>query len=146
MKGFEAIAFYHGWSISAAGIFIVFTALCTLSFIISQLHKALMFWENKGEYIKKAKKRFSPPKKKAMYRKIKVSESLSESARQFHLLIQSMKDPFSIPKLIMLAQKVDIGHPHSTVNALLEAGLIVPDGKGFYYWDQEAYQYILEKE
>ncbi len=146
MKGFEAIAFYHGWSISAAGIFIVFTALCTLSFIISQLHKVLTIWENREEFIKKAKKRFSPPKKKTLHPKIMASASFSESARQFHVLIQSMKDPFSLPKLIMLAKKVGIGNPHSTVNDLLEAELIVPDGKGFYCWDQDVYKIILEKE
>jgi len=146
LKGFEAIAFYHGWSISAAGIFIVFTALCTLSFIISQLHKILMIWENKEEYAKKAKKIFSPPKKRKPHHKIKDSESFSESARQFHLLIQSMKDPFSLPRLIMLAKKVGIGNPHSTVNDLLKAELIVPDRKGFYCWDQDVYKIILEKE
>ena len=75
-----------------------------------------------------------------------VSESFSESARQFHMLTQSMKDPFSLPTLIMLAKKVGIGNPHSTVNSLLEAKLIVPDGKGFYCWDQDVYTTILEKE
>lgn len=146
MKGFEAIAFYHGWSISAAGIFIVFTALCTLSFIISQLHKCLTIWDNREEYAKKVKKIFSHPKKLVPRRKIKVSGSLNESARQYNLLIQSMKDPFSLPKLILLAKKVDLGRPHSRVNDLMAVRLIVPDGKGYYSWDHDAYKNILEKE
>ena len=73
-------------------------------------------------------------------------ETFSESARQFNLLTRSMKDPFSLPKLITLAKKVDIARPHSTVNELLSAKLIVPDGKGYYSWDQDAYKHILEKE
>ena len=146
MKGFEAINFYNGWSISATGIFIVFTALCTLSFIISQLHKILIVWEKKDHYIKKAKKLFAPPKRTATRHKIKAGETFNESARQFNLLIRSMKDPFSLPKLIMLAQKIDIAHPFSTVNELLSTKLIVPDGKGYYSWDQDAYKNILEKE
>jgi len=146
LKGFEAIAFYNGWSISATGIFIVFTALCTLSFIISQLHKCLIIWGKREYYIIKAKKFFAPPKKTVFRHKIKISENFNESARQFNLLIQSMKDPFSLPKLIVLAKKVDIGRPHSTVNDLLDAGLIVPDGKGLYYWDHDVYTTILEKE
>ncbi len=146
MKGLEAISYYNGWNISATGIFIVFTALCTLSFIISQLHKGLMIWEKKEDYIKKAGKMFSRSKKTVPHRKIKASESFNESARQFHVLIQSMKDPFSLPKLIMLAKKIDLGHPHSTVNDLLSAKLIVPDGKGLYYWDHDVYTTILEKE
>jgi hypothetical protein len=146
LKGLEAIAFYNGWSISAAGIFIVFTALCTLSFMISQLHKCLMIWENREQYAKKVKKFFSPSKKSVRRQRIKVSGSLNESARQFNLLIHSMKDPFSLPKLILLAKKVDIGRPHSTVNDLLAVRLIVPDGKGYYSWDHDAYKNILEKE
>jgi len=146
LKGFEAIAFYNGWNISATGICIVFTALVTLSFIISQMHKCLNIWEKREEYIKKAKKFFAPPKKKVHHRKIKVSENFNESARQFHVLIQSMKDPFSLLKLIMLAKKIGLGRPHSTVNDLLSARLIVPDGKGLYYWNHEVYTTILEKE
>ncbi|MBC2717490.1 MAG: OadG family protein [Desulfobacteraceae bacterium] len=146
MKGLEAIAFYNGWNISATGVCIVFTALVSLSFIISQLHKCLTIWEKRDEYIKKAGKLFSRPKKKVPRRKIKVSENFNESARQFHVLTQSMKDPFSLPKLIMLAKKIDLGRPHSTVNALLSARLIVPDGKGLYYWDHDVYTTILEKE
>ncbi len=146
MKGLEAITFYNGWNISATGICIVFTALVTLSFIISQLHKGLIIWEKKDEYIKKAGKLFSRTKKTVPRRKIKASESFNESARQFHVLIQSMKDPFSLPKLIMLAIKIDLMRPHSTVNDLLAAGLIVPDGKGLYYWDHDVYTTIFEKE
>jgi len=146
LNGLEAIAFYNGWKISATGICIVFTALCTLSFIISQLHKGLSIWEKRDEYIKKAGKLFSRPKKTVPRRKIKVSENFNESARQFHVLTQSMKDPFSLPKLIMLAKKIGLGRPHSTVNALISVRLIVPDGKGLYYWNHDEYTTILEKE
>jgi Na+-transporting methylmalonyl-CoA/oxaloacetate decarboxylase gamma subunit len=146
LKGLEAIAFYNGWNISITGVCIVFTALCTLSFIISQLHKGITIWEKRDEYIKKAGRLFSRPKKTGLHRKIKASESFNESARQFHVLTQSMKDPFSLPKLILLAKKIDLGRPHSTVNDLLSARLIVPDAKGLYYWDHDVYATILEKE
>ena len=146
MKGLEAIAFYNGWNISMTGVCIVFTALCTLSFIISQLHKGITIWEKRKEYIKKIGKLFSKPKKTIPHRKIRASENFNESARQFHVLTQSMKDPFSLPKLIMLAKQIDLGRPHSTVNDLLFAKLIVPDGKGLYYWDHDVYTTILEKE
>lgn len=146
MKGFEAIAFYNGWNISATGILIVFTALCTLSFIISQLYKVLIIIEKKDSYIKKTKNLFFRPKKTGLRHKIRASRNFNESARQFHLLIQSMNDPFSLPKLIMLAKKVDIARPYSTVNELLATKLIVPDGEGYYFWDQDAYKKFLVKE
>ena len=65
MKGFEAIAFFNGWRIAGAGIFIVFTALVTLSFVLSQLHKLLTAWEKKDEYIKNAMQLFDKQKKVA---------------------------------------------------------------------------------
>ena len=147
MKGFEAIAFFNGWRIAAAGVFIVFTALVTLSFVISQLHKLLTAWEKKDEYIKNAMQLFDKQKKVAVHPKIRVSKNFNESARQFNLLIKSLKDPFfSLPRLIMLAKKVDISRPHATVNDLIQSKLIVPDDKGYYYWDHTAYKNILEKE
>lgn len=145
LKGLEAIAYHNGWNISAAGIFIVFTALVALSFIISQLHKVLMIWEKKEDYLKKAKKLFAPTKKTTHHYKIKASETFIESARQFHLLTQSMNDPFSLPKLISLAKKIDLARPFSTVNQLLSERIIVPDGKGYYYWDHDAYKNIQEE-
>lgn len=146
MKGLEAIAFYNGWNISAAGIFIVFSALVTLSFIISQLHKILTVWEKKEEYLKKARRLITRPQKTGSHYKIKASETFIESARQFNLLIQSMNDPFSLPKLIKLAQKIDLARPFSTVHQLLSVKIIVPDGKGYYYWDHDAYKNIRKEE
>ena len=147
MKGFEAIAFFNGWRIAGIGVFIVFTALVTLSFVISQLHKLLIVWENKDEYIKNAMQLFAKKEKVSVRPKMRASQSFNESARQFNLLIKSLRDPFfSLPRLIMLAKKVDIGHPHATVNDLIQAKLIVPDDKGYYYWDHTAYKNILEKE
>ena len=147
MKGFEAITFFNGWRIAGTGVFIVFTALVTLSFVLSQLHKVLMIWEKKDEYIKIAMHLFDKKEKVSVRPVMRVSQSFNESARQFNLLIKSLKDPFfSLPRLILLAKKVDISRPHSTVNDLLEAKLIVPDDKGFYYWDHTAYKNILEKE
>ena len=147
MKGLEAIAFFNGWRIAGIGVFIVFTALVTLSFVISQLHKLLIVWENKDEYIKNAMQLFAKKEKVSVRPKMRVSQSFNESARQFNLLIKSLRDPFfSLPRLIMLAKKVDISRPHATVNDLIQAKLIVPDDKGYYYWDHTAYKNILEKE
>ncbi len=146
MKGLEAIAFYNGWNISATGILIVFTALCTLSFIISQLHKVLMIIEKKDHYITKAKKLLSRRRRTRLRRKLQVGTGFYASARQFNLLIRSVNDPFSLPKLITLAKKIDIARPYATVSELLTADIIVPNEKGYFSWDQDAYKNILGKE
>ena len=46
MYGLDAIAANNGWAISGVGISIVFSGLCVLSFVISQLHKVLNLWES----------------------------------------------------------------------------------------------------
>jgi hypothetical protein len=147
LKGLEAIAFYNGWSIAAAGVFIVFTALVTLAFVLSQLHKLILIWEKRDDYIKGTLRLFSRRKKSTAQPIVRVSKNINESARQFNLLIKSLKDPFfSLPRLILLAKKIGISRPHATVNELLKAKLVVPDNKGYYYWDHTVYKNILKKE
>jgi len=43
LYGLQAIAAHNGWAMALAGALIVFSGLVILSFVISQLHKILMF-------------------------------------------------------------------------------------------------------
>ncbi len=146
MYGFEAIAFYNGWAISAVGISIVFTALVTLSFIISQLHKLLALWENREVHVKKIKGLFAEKKTPVSPKKQVLTQDFHESARQFSILIKSLGEPFSLPKLIEMAEIIGIAKPHSTVNSLIQAKLIRPDEHGLFYLDHEAYQTFQTQE
>lgn len=124
MYGFEAITHYHGLAIAAVGITIVFTALVALFIILSQLHKLLGVWENREAYIKRLRRLVGKGRKPAPARKPIPPQDLHESARQFSILIKSLGEPFSLPKLIEMAEIIGIGRPHSTVNSLMQAGLI----------------------
>lgn len=143
MNGLNAISAHNGWNISILGISIVFTGLTLLSFAIAQLHKLLKLWEEKHIYYNRIKDFFQ--KEETPYPDIPelpISHNFKESARQFYLLSETLGEPFSLPKLLTLAEKCGISQPHSTINQLLEAKLIVPDGEGFFNWDQEVYEKI----
>jgi len=146
VTGLEAIAANNGWNMARIGIFIVFTALVTLSLIISQLHKVLTLLEKRNEFIEKLTGPFKKNKKDSGAPEARQADDLNEIARQFDLLIKSKGEPFSLPKLIDLAGRIGIGSPYSTVNRLILAKLIVPDAKGFYRWDHGAYQNMKKEE
>lgn len=134
MTGLEAISHHNGWQMAALGITIVFTGLTLLSLAISQLHKVLYFWEHRQEYIEKW--RGGKPE-------VEIDEELAEftetgdfreSIRQFKLLGGRLGDPFALPRLLELAEKCGLYRPHSTINNLIRAGMIIPDNDGYYTW------------
>lgn len=146
MKGLEAILYHHGFSVAAAGITIVFTALVTLAVILSQLHRVLSAWDNRKAYFEKARRMFSSPGASEPMPVVTYFDDIHESARQFNLLIRTMGEPFSLPKLIHMAETLGISHAHSTASHLIVTHLIVPDQKGYFRWNQEAYQRLTKKD
>lgn len=153
MTGIDAILHHNGFAMAAVGITIVFTALVALSLVISQLHKVLVMWEDRQRYAAKFRKLFSIAKPSAARSpgadeqalEIQYYGNINESARQFQILIQAMGEPFSLPALIRIAESYGIAHPYSTVSHLIVRSLIVPDGKGFFLWNQDAYNRLSKR-
>ncbi|MFO7929956.1 MAG: OadG family protein [Desulfosalsimonas sp.] len=146
MKGIEAILYYEGPAMAVLGISVVFVALIVLALIISQLHKALFLWENKKLYFNKARLMFSssektrePPAPGPYF------DDIYESARQINLLVRTMGEPFSLPRLIRQAENIGISHAHSTISHLIVNNLIVPDRKGYFLWNQQACDRLLRQ-
>lgn len=140
LYGLEAIELHNGWRIAAIGIMIVFVGLVMLSFVIAQLHKALSLWENPSQitsFFKKIKK----PKDKIIT--LDFSLEQREIAKQFALLARTLKDNFSLPKLLHLAQVSGLKEPHSNLSKLLKANVIVPDGNGYFKWDKIFFKQIV---
>ncbi len=137
MYGLEAIAQHNGWAISFLGVSIVFTGLVSLSVILSQLYKVLAFWDNRKIHIKNIKKIFTNRESSDQAIKKKTLPAVTdESANHYRLLIGIMGDPFSLPKLIELAESRGLPHPHSTINKFLKEEIISPNNKGFFTWKQ----------
>lgn len=147
MTGIEAILHHNGFAMAAVGVTIVFTALVSLSVIISQLHRLLSVWDNRRSYIKKVFRRFSGFKTtESSEPVVKYFDNIYESARQFNLLIRTKGEPFSLPGLIRTAETRGIAHAHSTVSHLIVAKLIVADGRGYFRWNRQAYEQLLRRE
>lgn len=135
MYGIEAITTHNGWAMAVAGVLIVFAGLVVLSTTIAQFHKLLTFWEDRGlHYQRLSNRRPQNDTKDALARDVKISPALRESARQLKLITKKIGEPFSLPKLLKLAILSGLPHPHSTINDLVTADLIVPDKKGYFFW------------
>lgn len=130
VTGLEAISAHNGWSIAAVGVSIVFTGLTVLAIILSQLYKVIDLWERRDEFYQRLKSRGATEDIPA----ITVSPDMKETVRQYQMLAERLGEPFSLPKLIDLAQRCGLINPHSTVNRLLRQEMIVPDGDGYYRW------------
>ncbi|MFO7840240.1 MAG: hypothetical protein R6X08_12170 [Desulfosalsimonadaceae bacterium] len=140
MIGIEAIIQHDGFSMAAVGITIVFTALVTLSLIISQLHRVLTFWDNRAVWKQKIVRMFAArQQKEGTGPELQHVPGAAETARQFFILVQAMGEPFSLPWLILKAEACGIRHPHAKVSRLIEENLIMPDEKGFFVWNHAEY-------
>ena len=141
MYGFDAISANNGWSIAAVGIIIVFTGLVVLSFTISQLYKVLDFIENpkKFEFLSFKKS----TEKKAKYALISLTGNQKESAKQFSLIINTMEEHFSLPKLLRLAEVTGLGEPYNNLNNLLDSGIVEPDTEGYFTWNKDRFKKLV---
>ncbi len=144
MYGLEAINANNGWAISVVGVTIVFSGLVMLSFVISQLHKVLALWEDpsKIKALFKAKQKKASPKElpeKQIADLAVFTESQKEVAKQFALLVRTMENHFSLPRLLHLAQISGLKDPCSNLNNFLKTKIIIPDGSGFFTWDKDMF-------
>jgi len=133
LYGLEAISNHNGWAMAVVGISIVFSGLLVLSFAISQLHKFIDLWENRKAHLQNMKELLQTKVKeeKPDYN-FSFSRDVEESV---HLITKRMGEPFSLPRLIDISKKFGLATPHSTINELIKADLIIPDGKGYFYWN-----------
>ena len=138
MYGLDAISAHNGWQLSALGISIVFTGLTMLALAISQIHKVLGFWDRRNNYYQRIKKVWQRKHRPdTTTSEPALPKDVKESARQFKVLIEQMGEPFSLPKLIDFSKKCGFLRSYSSINSLLQAKLIIPDGKGYFRWNHE---------
>lgn len=137
MTGLEAIAAHNGWNIAIVGVTIVFSGLTLLAIVISQLHKVLDLWENRGKL--RGTCEIPPPgadrEGEIDLSRLPIAPDTEESARQVRMLADRIGEPFSLPRLLESAETCGLMRPHSTLNELIEAEIIIPDGKGYYLWN-----------
>jgi hypothetical protein len=127
----------NGWAMAAVGASIVFLGLVVLSFVISQIHKVLQFWEERNTYWARAKKRTpspeTPERDTPSYKEQRLPE-VSELADTYGPLVEEIGDAFELTQVFEIAKENDFPHPHLSINRLREAGILVAQEDGTFTW------------
>ena len=123
---------------AAVGASIVFLGLMILSFVISQIHKLLKLWEDREKYLDRLKKRALAAKEEKhdapIYRESRLPAA-GELASTYRPLVEKLKEPFELSQLFEIAKKMDLPHPHLSIQRLQEADILVAQGDGTFIWD-----------
>jgi len=140
MFGIDNITNNNGWAMAAVGATTVFLGLVALSFVISQIHKILEFWENRGKTRHRdqtqALKKGSPKDKAPAHRELRLPTA-AELCRIYRPLVEQMKEPFQLVQLFEKTKEMDLPHPHLSIKCLQEADILVAKGDGTFIWDKQ---------
>jgi len=136
MYGLEAISAANGWAMAVVGALIVFTGLVLLSLVISQLPKFLPFLEKRGAAPPVIDEPL-PPSEKQAERRDKSSADLKEQAALFEPLIEELGSDFPLADLYGRAKEHNIPHPHLSISAFRDAGILAPLGDGVFTWNKD---------
>lgn len=140
MYGFENIAANNGWAMAAVGATIVFLGLVVLSFVISQIHKILNFWEKRDAAQERPAE--APPVAKVASPQTTAYKSqhlpsLDDLISIYRPLVEQLKEPFEIPQLFEISNKMDLPHPHLSIKQLWDAEVLIARGDGTFTWNKQ---------
>jgi hypothetical protein len=126
---------------AAVGASIVFSGLVVLSFVISQIHKLLILWDDRERLIDRFKK--AAPADAAVAEKAETPvyaerhlPSVDELAGIYLPIVEQLEKPFRLSQVFEIANKNDLPHPHLSIQRLQEAGLLVARGDGTFTWNK----------
>ena len=149
MNGIENITANNGWAMAAVGATIVFAGLVVLSFVISQIHKILSFWEDRQQKSERAvEPEDKPVTKPAAKQEVKSVEKpkvpapqpnpldAKKLAEDYQPLIEELGESFSLTQLYELTKSKNLPHAHLSITYLREADILVPLGDGNFSWNK----------
>ena len=139
MYGFENISANNGWAMAAVGATIVFIGLVVLSFVISQIHKILEFWEKRGttqEAPKEAPVPSAAPKIQAADYKSRQLPSVTDLISIYRPLVEQLAEPFQLVQLFEKTKEMNLPHAHLSIKSLQEADILVAQGDGTFTWNK----------
>ncbi len=120
-----------------AGASIVFSGLVILSLAISQLHKLLTIWENKGNFFNRNKRTSVTSTEEVLDLNLPefFPSDINEAARLYHPLVEKLGQSFQLVQLYEVSRKKGFPHPHLTISLLRQAKVLVPEGDGVFIWN-----------
>jgi hypothetical protein len=133
--GLEAISANNGWAMAVTGAIIVMCGLSILSFIISQLHKIIALFEKKVQ--PEAYQATTQPSYAQLSAEIDILNDLPSAARIYRALTECLGEKFELALLYKKFQDEELPHPHITIRALRDGGLLVPAGECTFCWKED---------
>ena len=140
MYGFDNITANNGWAMAVIGASIVFAGLVILSFVISQIHKVLELWDRRGtskERPKEAVTASATQKIQGTAYKAPHLPSVNDLISIYRPLVQQLKEPFELPQLFEISNKMDLAHPHLSIKQLWDADVLIAQGDGTFIWNNQ---------
>ncbi len=148
MYGLQAISAADGWIITVAGISIVFSGLLVLSFFISNMERAIRFWDTQKNKIKHARikpvpelsqesKRKAKQKKPLVTKVVWLSPEQVEVYNYYRWITERLGEPFSLQRLLEHAEKRGVIRPYYHLDMFLQLGLMYDAGGdkvGLFKW------------
>jgi len=149
LYGLHAISAHNGWAMSIAGALIVFSGLVLLSTAISQIHKILLFFENRYAAFQnnnKKQENNETEEQPASTLPAVFPAELDELASLYQPLINEIGETFYLSDLHKIARENNFPHPHITVTAFRDAKILIPYGDGVFSWKPPEENTVNENE
>ncbi len=137
MFGIDNITNNNGWAMAVVGASTVFLGLVVLSFVISQIHKILELWENRGTYLNRGKNQALLEKIEGPAYQERHLPTAKELVSIYRPLVQQLKTPFPLVQLFEKTKEMDLPHPHLSIKCLQEADILVAQGDGTFTWNKQ---------
>lgn len=144
MYGIEAITANNGWDMAMTGAVIVMTGLSLLAFIISQLHRIIMFFEHgagmltfKNGNRKNGGKRNGGPEN-GVENPSDLDHALASIGNLllfYRTVTSDLGDSFDLRALYAVFRKHDFPHPYLTIRTLKDEGYLVATREHEFTWN-----------
>lgn len=139
MFGIDNITNNNGWAMAVVGATTVFMGLIVLSFVISQIHRILDLWENRGKKLTGGKKQTrldDKPTSAAQAVKENRLPTVSELTSIYRPLVEQLKEPFQLIQLFEKTKEMNLPHAHLSIKSLQEADILLAQGDGTFTWNK----------
>ena len=118
---------------SLAGITIVISGLAVLATIISQLHKIVDWLERPKKAAATGADKMTDTQR-ALIIPERMPEDIDAVAGIYRALADQLEAPFELFRLHAIGAEHNLPHVHISLRALRDAGHLIPDGEGGFFW------------
>lgn len=138
MYGIEAITAHNGWAQAITGAIIVMSGLAVLATVISLLPKLVGLFEGNPSPSSVPSPSVQPETEAKTVdieiSNINIFTDIKNAAQNYSPVIESLGETFELSALYQIFKDKNYPHPHLTIKAFREAGILLPSGDGTFVW------------